>query len=85
MAVFTGIKLEGLVKINGRPLSKCSTAIRRLISHSELAVECLDSIVDNIDRQVPFVVFSRVLGLSVQIGGGLLAVSEVKGLNFPYI
>jgi len=75
MAISTGIKFAN---INGRPLSQCSTAIRSLISHSEPAVKSLESIVDDIGRQVLFVVFSRILGLSVQIGGGLLAVSGIK-------
>ena len=48
-------------------------------------MKSLVTIVDDIDRQVLFVVFSRVLGISVQIGGGLLAVSGIKALNFPYI
>jgi len=60
-------------------LLQCSTAIRRLISDSELAVECLEGTVHDINRY-KFVHVERALGCGLQFCGGVAAASGITGL-----
>ena len=73
------VLLERLQANNGLVI-QCSKAIRRMISDSEVVVKSLKSIVDDIDRHNELVDFGRILGYSMQMGGGVVAVSGIIGL-----
>jgi len=76
------ILLEVLVEKLHGPVSQCSTAIRSLISHSELAVESLERIVDDVNRHNKFIQAGRVLGISCIFVGSVLAILGVEALFY---
>ena len=76
------ILLEVLVEKSHGPVSECSTAIRSLISHSELAVKSLERIVDDVNRHNKFIQAVRVLGISCIFIGGVLAILGAEALFY---